>query len=115
MGERRFEVLNGNNVLASNMQLEDALLFINAIFDKYYFELYSSANGRERIIPMSDNKSTLADIKSGKGLPPINTQSNTGSTSSGLTLERSWQNSNGFRVEHSMVVSIKEMERTSEG
>ena len=38
MGERRFEVLNGNNVLASNMQLEDALIFINAIFDKYYME-----------------------------------------------------------------------------
>ena len=38
MEERRFEVLHENNILASNMQLEDALLFINAIFDKYYME-----------------------------------------------------------------------------
>lgn len=38
MGERRFEVLYGNNILATNMRLEDALLFINAIFDKYYME-----------------------------------------------------------------------------
>ena len=38
MEERRFEVLHGNNLLASNMRLEDALLFINAIFDKYYME-----------------------------------------------------------------------------
>jgi len=48
---------------------------------------------------MSDNKSTLADIKSGKGLPPINTQSNTGSTSSGLTSEQRGQDSNGFRTD----------------
>ncbi len=54
MGERRFEVSSGNNRLATDMSLEDALLFINAIFDKYY-------------------------------------------------------------MEHSMVISIKEMERTSEG
>ncbi|MBR3645640.1 MAG: hypothetical protein IKN54_04415 [Lachnospiraceae bacterium] len=38
MEERRFEVLHGNNLLASNIRLEDALLFINAIFDKYYME-----------------------------------------------------------------------------
>lgn len=38
MGERRFEVSHGNNRLATGMRLEDALLFINAIFDKYYME-----------------------------------------------------------------------------
>ena len=38
MNERRFEVLHENNRLATDMRLEDALLFINAIFDKYYME-----------------------------------------------------------------------------
>ena len=38
MGERRFEVSQGNNRLATGMRLEDALLFINAIFNKYYME-----------------------------------------------------------------------------
>ena len=38
MEERRFEVLHGTDVLASDMKLEDALLFINALFDKYYME-----------------------------------------------------------------------------
>ena len=38
MEKRRFEVMHENNRLASDMRLEDALLFINAIFDKYYME-----------------------------------------------------------------------------
>ena len=38
MEDRRFEILHGNNRLATDMRLEDALLFINAIFDKYYME-----------------------------------------------------------------------------
>lgn len=38
MEDRRFEVLHGNNRLTTDMRLEDALLFINAIFDKYYME-----------------------------------------------------------------------------
>ena len=38
MTERRYEVLQGNNRLATDMQLEDALLFIHAFFDKYYME-----------------------------------------------------------------------------
>ena len=38
MEDRRFEILRGNNRLATDMRLEDALLFINAIFDKYYME-----------------------------------------------------------------------------
>ena len=38
MEDRRFEISHGNNRLATDMRLEDALLFINAIFDKYYME-----------------------------------------------------------------------------
>ncbi len=38
MEDRRFEVSHGGNRLATDMSLEDALLFINAIFDKYYME-----------------------------------------------------------------------------
>ena len=38
MKDRRFEILHGNDRLATDMRLEDALLFINAIFDKYYME-----------------------------------------------------------------------------
>lgn len=38
MEDRRFEVSQGGNRLATDMRLEDALLFINAIFDKYYME-----------------------------------------------------------------------------
>ena len=48
---------------------------------------------------MSDNKSTLDDIKSGKGLPPINNQPNKGSTSSGLATEQRGQDANGFRTD----------------
>lgn len=47
---------------------------------------------------MSDEKNTLNDIKSGKGLPPINT-SNGGSNSSGLTSENRGQASNGIRTD----------------
>ena len=47
---------------------------------------------------MSDEKNTLNDIKSGKGLPPINT-SNGGSTSSGLTTENRGQDSSGIRTD----------------
>lgn len=38
MEDRRFEIFCNNDKLATYMRLEDALLFINAIFDKYYME-----------------------------------------------------------------------------
>lgn len=47
---------------------------------------------------MSDKKNTLNDIKSGKGLPPIN-PSNIGSSSSGLTTEIRRQYSRGIRTD----------------
>ena len=57
MGERRFEVSQGNNRLATGMRLEDALLFVNAIFDKYYMEhsMVISIKEMERVEePMKD-------------------------------------------------------------
>lgn len=47
---------------------------------------------------MSDEKNTINDIKSGKGLPPINTP-NGGSSSNGLTTENRGQNSAGIRID----------------
>lgn len=47
---------------------------------------------------MSGEKNTLNDIKSGKGLPPINTTSN-GNSSNGLTTENRGQDSNGIRTD----------------
>ena len=38
MDERRFEVLQGNRRLAADMSLQDALLFTEAIFEKYCME-----------------------------------------------------------------------------
>lgn len=38
MDERRYEVSQENRRLATDMSLEDALLFIEAIFEKYYME-----------------------------------------------------------------------------
>lgn len=47
---------------------------------------------------MGDDKNTLNDIKSGKGLPPINTNSNENS-SKGLTTENRGQDSKGVRTD----------------
>lgn len=52
----------------------------------------------ERNDSMSNEKNTLNDIKSGKGLPPINTSTN-GSSSNGFTTENRGQNSNGICTE----------------
>ena len=38
MSERRFEVLCDNQLIASNMTLNDALMFIEAYYSKYYHE-----------------------------------------------------------------------------
>ena len=38
MIEERYEVLEGANILASNMILQDALMFIQAYFEKYWQE-----------------------------------------------------------------------------
>lgn len=47
-------------------------------------------------INMNDDKTTLNDIKSGKGLAPINTASS-GNTLAGFTSENRGQNFGGFR------------------
>ena len=47
---------------------------------------------------MSDEKKLINDIKSGKGLPPINTTNN-GSSSNGLTTENRGQEYSGLRTD----------------
>ena len=52
----------------------------------------------------SNNKSTLNDIKTGKGLPPIKTQP---TSSEGITHEQRNQNSDGIRKDRFTIKTNK--------
>lgn len=56
MEERRYEVLEGDQRLATEMTLEDALLFIKAIFEKYYME-------RSMVLSVRETERVKEDIK----------------------------------------------------
>jgi hypothetical protein len=56
MEERRYEVLEGDQRLATEMTLEDALLFIKAIFEKYYME-------RSMVLSVREAERVKEDIK----------------------------------------------------
>ena len=38
MGSARYDVLDGENVVALNMDFETAVVLLNGLFDKYYKE-----------------------------------------------------------------------------
>lgn len=61
MNERRYEVLRDENTLAANMRLEDALLFINAVFDKYYKDFFTLSI-REMTTKNELNKEEISNL-----------------------------------------------------
>ena len=60
MSERRFEVLCDNQRIASDMTLNDALMFIEAYYSKYYHErgMMLSVKEMEEIEPYREGGET---------------------------------------------------------